>query len=122
MAIPQEALMTTTEFKRPKVLKDKAVIYTLLVRLALLEPGTNQTHPEMGLGLKSKYRYTFASDLSAITNDYRKQIETYLPEFKLSTVKASVKDHCLFLEVAIDESVYQMYINTETYTLENMNA
>lgn len=122
MAIPQEALMTTTEFKRPKILKGKDSIYTLLVRLALLEPGTNQTHPEMGLGLRSKYRYTFASDLSTITNDYRKQIETYLPEFKLSTVKASVKDHCLFLEVSLDDTVYQMYVDMETYSLENMNA
>lgn len=115
-----ECVMKTTEFNKPKVLMDRDAIYTLLIRLALLEPGTNQQHPEMGLGLRSKYRNSFASNLANLISDYKKQIETYLPEYKLADIKGSVKDHTLFLEVSIDDMVYPIYVDTEKYTLANL--
>lgn len=116
MAI-KEYLMTTNNFNRPKVVKDQDAIYTLLVKLALLEPGTYQTHPDMGLGLCSKYRYS--SDVEAIKSDYKRQIQTYLPMVTQVEILAEIKDHYLILQVQIDDTVYPLYLNTESNSLED---
>ena len=87
----KEYLLQTDSFKKPKVVKDKDAIYVLLVRLALLEKGTYQTKPDMGLGLRSRYRYSFAEDVNKLITDYEDQIKTYLPFLANSTVSAQVK-------------------------------
>jgi hypothetical protein len=46
------------EFNNPKVYKNAEAVSTLLVRLLLLEPGTIQSHPNAGVGLISRYRYS----------------------------------------------------------------
>ena len=46
------------EFQNPKNYKNAEAIATLLSRLLLLEPGTIQSHPDMGVGLYSKYHYS----------------------------------------------------------------
>lgn len=116
-----EYTMSVNKIKRPIVLKDKDAIYVLLVRLALLEPGTNQSFPKMGLGLKSKYRYTFAEKLPALINDYKNQIETYLPGLEFVEVTAEVVDKTLIFKVTIDRNIlYPIVINTDTMSLSDM--
>lgn len=116
-----EYTMSVNKIKRPIVLTDKDAIYVLLVRLALLEPGTNQAFPTMGLGLRSKYRYSFADNLQALINDYKGQIETYLPSLQLVEITGKVEDKTLLLKVNIDNQIiYPILINTETMTLSDM--
>ena len=116
-----EYTMSINKIKRPIVLTDKDAIYVLLVRLALLEPGTNQAFPTMGLGLRSKYRYSFADNLQALINDYKGQIETYLPSLQLVEITGKVEDKTLLLKVNIDNQIiYPILINTETMTLSDM--
>ncbi len=114
-----EYLLETDKFKRPKIVKDKDAIYILLVRLALLEKNTYQTKPDMGLGLRSRYRYSYAEDVGKLISDYEDQINTYLPAFRGVKVNATVKEHTLFIEVTIGDTVYPIYFNTETKTLED---
>lgn len=113
----KEYLMTTNNFNKAKVLKDQDAIYVLLVKLALLEPGTYESHPDMGLGLRSKYRYSFDAD--KIRSDYLKQIQTYLPMFNNVEVLTEIKDHYLILQVRIDNTVYPLYLNTESNQLDD---
>lgn len=116
-----EYTMSVNKIRRPIVLTDRDAVYVLLARLALLEPGTNQAFPEMGLGLRSKYRYSFADNVQALINDYKKQIETYLPSLQLVEVTAKVEDKTLILRVNIDnEVIYPIVVNTETMTLSGM--
>ena len=42
----KEYLLTTDEFRNPKVLEGAKAIGILLVRLLLMEPGTNPLHPD----------------------------------------------------------------------------
>lgn len=112
----REYLMTTNNFNKPKVLKDQDAIYTFLVKLALLEPGTYQSHPDMGLGLISKYRYS--SDADQIKVDFKKQIQTYLPMVTATNVLTEIKDHYLIIQIQIDDTVYPLYLNTETKQLQ----
>ena len=76
-----EYFLGTNEFNRPTVYTDVDATYTLLIRLILLDPGTYPTHPKMGVGLVSRYRYAKESDLSQLGIDIEEQIATYLPNF-----------------------------------------
>ena len=52
------------DFKEPRETTGRKAIGVLIVRLLLLEPGTDPNRPEMGVGLVSKYRYMFPTRLS----------------------------------------------------------
>jgi hypothetical protein len=75
----KECLLTTDEFSQPMVLEDQNAVGTLLLRLFLLQPGTNPLHPEMGIGLVPKYRFITTADLNDLTTLIKDQIQTYLP-------------------------------------------
>ena len=47
----------------PKVLTGTNAMYTKIVYLLLLEPGKFQSHPTMGVGLRSRYRYNNSENL-----------------------------------------------------------
>lgn len=117
----KEYLLHTDSFERPKVVKDKDAIYILLVRLALLEKGTYQTHPDMGLGLRSRFRYSWADDVDKLVTEYKDQIKTYLPFLGNVKVNAAVKDHTLLLQIEIGDTIYPIYIDTETKALVDFN-
>lgn len=116
-----EYTMSINTIKRPKVLKDKDAVYVLLVRLLLLEPGTNQCFPEMGLGLVSKYRYSFANDINKLIIAYKNQINTYLPGLEVIDVLGKVVNKTLILEVNIDnEIIYPIAFDTETMEIKDI--
>lgn len=124
MALPEpflEYTMSINNIQRPRIVKGHDAIYILLVRLALLDPGTNQAFPDMGLGLRTKYRYALEDKLTEMVSDYRNQIETYLPSLNLVDLSAEVKSKHLIFNVNIDNSlIYPIVINTETFTLDQL--
>ena len=110
----KEYLLSINEFVKPKVLKDAQATYTSIIRLFLLEPGTNQTHPEMGIGIRSRYRYSDTADVAALRQETKTQIQTYLPN--LLTTDIQIKTYGTTLAIFItteDESVYAIGYNTE---------
>ena len=52
----KEFVISTNAFELPKILEGNEAEYTLIIRLLLLEPGTNQNHPDMGIE-KSKIKW-----------------------------------------------------------------
>lgn len=114
-----EYFLGTNEFNRPTVYTDVDATYTLLIRLILLNPGTYPTHPRMGVGLVSRYRYAKESDLTNLSNDIEDQIATYLPQFTSVSVELTLttaKD--LFIQIIIDGVAYELLYKTEYETLE----
>lgn len=114
----KEYLMTTNNFDRPTILKGNDAIYNLLVKLALLEPGTIQTHPEAGLGLLSNYRYSF--DAEKIRMDYKKQIETYLPSLRNVEVLTEINTHYLLIQINVDGIMYPINVDMDTNKLSDI--
>ena len=53
----KEHVLSLNNFNMPKVYNGSDAEYILIVRLLLLEPGKIQTHPYMGVGIISRYRY-----------------------------------------------------------------
>ena len=109
-----EFLMSVDDFQNPKVIKNTDAVSTLLIRLLLLEPGMLQSHPDAGVGLISRFRYSVETEAPNLQSEFQKQIEKYLPQFQGATVSVKVKNQTFIIGVQIDEAIYGIYYNTET--------
>ena len=119
MAI-SEFSFSVDDFKSPKVYKDPKAVAVLLTRLRLLEPGTIQSHPEMGVGLYSNFMYGMeGATASSLKSSIQKQITTYLPDFQSLNVSVVQKEDTLYITVEIDGYVYGFVYNTDKQTLIN---
>lgn len=114
IVMPTEFLMSVNTFNEPTVLEGDKAVGTLLTRLLLLEPGTIQTHPAMGVGLVSKYRYCMEGEEYNLQVDFQKQIENYLPQFQGVKVTVQQKDMSFIIAVQIDSKLFSIDYNTNT--------
>ena len=98
----KEYLLSTNAYLEPEVSKDQLACSILLVRLLLLEPGTNPLHPERGVGLGPKYRFITENELSQLQERIENQIYQYLPEFgKYVDVTLSFRSDSKYLQISI---------------------
>lgn len=117
----REYTLSIDEFKKPKVYIGNNAIVAKLIEIALLDPGTYPTRPDMGLGLRTKYRYISEDEITTLEQDYRKQIETYLPELTAVNVEIELDtDKVLHFLISVDKTVYTLLYNTETKTLDSL--
>lgn len=80
--------------------------------MLLLEPGTFQSHPEMGVGLVSKYRYTMEDKLNTLRDDFRSQIEKYLPQYQGVEVNCMMQDKICYITAKIDGTLYAFFYDS----------
>lgn len=109
-----EFTFSVNDFGEPIKLTNSEAIASLLTRLLLLEPGTIQSHPKMGVGLVSKYRYSMDNHLSDLKDDFTIQIEKYLPQFQGVKVSVSQKEKKCMISATIDGVVYGFFYDTDT--------
>lgn len=102
-----EPLLSVDKYYRPLVAKGDNYATLLLVRLILCEPGTFQTHPDLGVGLVSKFRYASDVDMEVLQNRIQEQIQKYLPMFTLVKVKCVLGD-----DISGDQKVIKIYITS----------
>ena len=102
----REYMLSIDNLSKPKVLKDSEAIAHLLIRLLLLNPGSNPLHPDMGVGLEN-YRYCIGK-LDELEERIKDQMTTYLPEFSYSEVRIveiTAQKICN-IEITIGNTVY----------------
>lgn len=106
----KEYLLTTNEYKEPKVVEGSDAYGILLARLLLLQPGTNPLHPGMGVGLGPKYRFISESDIDALQTRIQEQVNTYLPSDFTTVTRAYIelKPKSKYLQIIIiaDDTKY----------------
>lgn len=111
-----EPLLSVDKFHKPVTIKNEDAAILLIVRLILLEPGTFQTHPNMGVGIVSRFRHGLDDDIKQLENEIAKQISKYLPMF--STVRVSVEidnnNKTVKVYVTSDQLQTMIPISTET--------
>lgn len=101
----REYLCSIDNFKKPVVRNKKTAIGLLLLRIILLEPGSDPLHPDMGVGIR-RYRYTMCT-LDQLKARVKEQIETYLPCFKSSSVEITItRDKRCNIEITVDDTIY----------------
>ncbi len=101
-----EPLLSVDKYYKPLVAKGENYATLMLIRLILLEPGTFQTHPGMGVGLVSRFRYSTGVDMVKLAASIKEQIMTYLPQFTLTDVRCILGDE-------EDQKVIKIYITSE---------
>lgn len=93
--------LLTTRYSKPVELTRSAAVSSHIIRLLMLEPGENQSHPEMGIGIVSRYRYSFKEDLAGLENEITEQIETYLPMLRDVKVKLDYSSDILKISLEV---------------------
>ena len=112
-------VLSLNNFNMPKVFNASDSAYVHIIQLILLEPGKYQSHPNMGVGIRSRYRYnTEDSFLIDLKSDITNQIMTYLPE--LTDVSVSLTHNNQILGIIIDTTTgtYVVAYNSVTDTME----
>lgn len=110
----KEYVLSINEFIQPKVLSGNQAAYTDIIRLFLLDPGTNQTHPSMGIGIRSRYRFSDTSQISTLREEVKVQMQTYLPNLLTADVQIETYGSTLVIFITTeDETVYGIGYNTE---------
>jgi hypothetical protein len=106
MAVRQrEYLLSVNIYNEPAKAEQQSAIALLLIRLILLEPGSDPLHPLMGVGIR-KYRYAL-NQLEELQKRIEDQIATYLPEYQNATVALiRTPDKLCNIEITIDDVTY----------------
>ncbi len=108
----KEYLLSLNEFVQPKVLKGTSAAFADILRLFLLEPGTNQTHPEMGIGIRSRYRFSDTSEISTLRQEVKNQMETYLPTLLVMDVQIETYGNTLAIIISSQNEVFAVGYDT----------
>lgn len=114
-----EYVFSVDQFNKPTKLDTYQKMYTFLVRLFLLEPGTFQSNPTMGIGLVSRYRYGDELDIENLKSEAKEQIYTFLPGLQSVDVNIELKDRSLYINITIDGMIYSINFDTELGSLIN---
>ena len=111
----KEHVLSLNDFNMPKVFNESDSAYVLIIRLLLLEPGKFQSHPEMGVGIRSRYR--FNNDVN-LQNDIKKQIDKYLPELSATDVTITSNNKVLGIIINTADGAYVVSYDTTTDVMQ----
>lgn len=101
----REYLCSIDNFNKPVVYSKQKSIALLLVRLILLEPGSDPLHPDMGVGIR-RYRYSM-NTLDELKKRVENQINTFLPCFRASSVEIEItEDRLCNINITVDDTIY----------------
>ena len=119
----KEYSLSINSFNNPDELKRADAACLLIMRLILLTPGTIQTHPEMGVGLITKYRFMYDTELQNLKKLITDQINLYLPELNLTSVELTLNPKDLkelIIQIKIENTLYVLQTEGETLKLANL--
>lgn len=105
----REYLLSYDTFNQPAVVEGTLAEAFLLARLILLEPGSDPLHPEMGVGIKSNFRYT-VDTLDELRDRINDQKSTYLPEFSNDLAVELILTPDKVLNIEISAPTGEVYV------------
>lgn len=111
----KEYFISLDKFNRPAEVTGEKAEAILLARLILMNPGSNPLHPDMGIGIKQRYRFSM-DKLPDLQREISDQINKYLPDFSndLSTNIILTPDKILNIEIMTATTVYTLTMDTES--------
>lgn len=112
-------VLSLNDFNMPKVFNASDSAYVHIIQLILLEPGKYQSHPKMGVGIRSKYRHNNEDNfLIDLKSDITNQISTYLPELTGVSVSLTHNNHVLGIIIDTTTGTYVVAYNSVSDTME----
>lgn len=113
-------MLSLNDFNMPKVFNDKYADAIHVVYLILLDKGKFQSHPNMGVGLRTEWRFRSEADiLHSLQNEIYDQINTYLPDADVSNIKITInEEHKVGIIITCGDSSYPIAYDTNSDTLQ----
>ena len=112
-------VLSLNDFNMPKVFNASDSAYVHIIQLILLEPGKYQSHPNMGVGIRSRYRYNNEDNfLIDLKSDITNQITNYLPELSNVSVSLTHNNHVLGIIIDTSTGTYVVAYNSVTDTMD----
>lgn len=102
-------------FMNPVKYTGVSALEILICRLILLEPGTIETHPDMGVGLISRFRGAPKTELETLNRRITDQMNTYLPGVYGVEVKTSLTNKSGELKIVIKANDQIFAISYDSY-------
>jgi len=121
-------LLSLNDFGMPLVLDDTHAMYTNIIYLLLLEKGKFQSHPNMGVDIRHRYRFNNNENfLQSLRTDISDQINTYLPELAMIDINLTIKGTTLGILINTEAGAYAIAYNESSgidapaaYILDNL--
>lgn len=121
-------LLSLNDFGMPLVLDGTHAMYTKIIYLLLLEKGKFQSHPNMGVDIRHRYRHNNNENiLQSLRTDISEQINAYLPELTMIDITLTIKGTTLGILINTEEGAYALAYNESTgidapasYILDNL--
>ena len=107
----REYMLSYDTFNQPAVLEGSLAEAFLLARLILLEPGSNPNHPDMGVGIKSRFRYS-VNTLETLKQVIMEQKAVYLPDFENDLAVDLLLTPDKVLNIEISSPTGEVYVFT----------
>lgn len=104
------------------MLKDKNCAIHLIIKLILLNPGSIESFPKMGIGLVQNWRYMSEDDVPKLKETMEHQISTYLPH--LTNVQMDLKldnNKILYTSIMFNGEAVILSSNLETKEIKLIN-
>lgn len=109
----EERLMAKNEFEQPKVLKDNHAVITNIIRLIIADPGTYPLHPEMGVGLFTKFKFGWSDEVViTLRSEILKQMNMYMPDLTSTSVSIKSVDHELHIIIQFNSTLVTLVTDT----------
>lgn len=112
-----DGFLSTNSFDEPTIVKDINAAQVAIIRLLLLEKNTIQSHPDMGIGLITRWRYGDTLDLGKLATEIQDQIDLYLPSLAGSTVDLVPQERDLYIKVLHQNVVYGFKLDNDAGSL-----
>lgn len=112
-----DGFLSTNSFDEPTIVKDINAAQIGIIRLLLLEKNTIQSHPDMGIGIMTRWRFRDTLDLGKLSTEIQDQIEIYLPSLAGSTVDLVPQGRDLYIKVLHQNIVYGFKLDNDAGSL-----
>ena len=126
-------LLGLDDLQQPKVI-DMSIIrpnqwnsaVLMIARLLLMRKGQLEDHPDLGIDIRGRYRFSYETDLTVLEQELESQVEQYLPEFAPIEVRTQFQtqgnEGKIRFIVVIDQVAYELFYNLDSATIEGMEA
>lgn len=107
-------VLSLNDFSRPKVFDKSDAEYINIVYLLLLKKGTFQSHPNMGVSIRERYRFDNSEALlSILKDDIRNQLNQFLPTINVTNVETILHDKVLGIIIYTISGAYALAYDSD---------
>ena len=115
----QAHLLSTNDFSMPLVYDKSNAEYINIMYLLYLTKGKYQSHPDMGVGLRERYRFALDDALLyALREDVKKQIQQYLPQINVIQVETVIQNNILGIIISTASGAYVLAYDKENDVMD----